>query len=108
LPDEKLPLAVIAEAACLQHQRHADHLEGSAQVPAGGDLVPLGYRDIQTREELLLPEPVLRVSECSRRREYRHLYRQRLDSSDRNILELVGDDVATCEHGQALFAVERF
>ena len=88
-----LALAVIAQAAGLEHQRQAQRLLRGRGVLERIDSAPRRHPGTGVGEELLLHRSVLRDLQAARARN--QLGADRGERLDRDILELVGDDVAS-------------
>jgi len=106
LMDPGLALAVIAEAAALEHDRQPKRVDGRLDVVRTVDRPPRCHAPADTGDELLLDGAILGTGEragpgahfCTQCRERRH----------RQILEFVGDDIDRGgEFGQGFAVVER-
>jgi hypothetical protein len=105
---QTLPAAVIPETARLEHSRQADRSGCGLEPDEAVHGAERRCRDAKAAEQLLLVEPVLRDPQRLDRRMTGHRLRYPRERSDRHVLELVGDDVATVgETRDALRIVER-
>ena len=91
--DRRLALAVIAEAAGLQHRRPADPLERRASSAGRADIGERRGADAEAGDEVLLGEPVLRRRQDLRIGQHRNARGEKGRGLRRHVLELVGDDV---------------
>ena len=88
-----LALAVVAEAARLQHRRQPDLRNRRGEVGARIDRGEGRRGDAQVLEKGLLSEPILRCLKRGGRRKHGHVLGQRARRRHRHILELVGHHI---------------
>ena len=91
--DDRLALAVIAEAAGLDHGGKADARDRRAQRFRRRHVGIVGGADAEPLDKILLDQPVLRGLENLLRRQHRTPRGQHHGGGGRNVLEFIGDDV---------------
>ena len=93
IADHDLALAVVAEAAGLQHGRLADSGERGDQPVGRIDAREFGGSDAEAFDEFFLGEPVLRDGQHLRVGQHRLARREKRRGLGGDVLEFVGDDV---------------
>ena len=93
LADDRLALAVIAEAAGLDHGRQADACDRGAQAGRRRHVGVIGGADAQPFDEILFGEAILRRFQDLPVGQHRTSCRQDHRGGRRHVLEFVGDDV---------------
>ncbi len=93
LADDRLALAVIAEAAGLEHGRQADARDRGPQGRRRRHVGIVGGADAEPFDEILLGEAVLRGFQDLAVGQHRTARRQDHRGGRRHVLEFIGDDV---------------
>ena len=93
LADDRLALAVIAEAAGFQHRGQADFGDRRAQRGCRGDVGIVGGADAELAHEILFRQAVLRGFEDLAVRQHRTPRGEDHGGRRRHVLEFIGDDV---------------
>ena len=92
--DLDLALAVVAEAGGLQHGGGTDRRQASAQAVEAVDCGPGRWTAADALHEAFFADPLLRDAECARAWVDGDALGEPFHGLDRDVLELVGDDVA--------------
>ena len=91
--DRRLTLAVIAEAARLEHRRPADPLDRRRKLGRRSHIGERRGADAEPGDKVLFGEPVLRGRQDFRIGQDRNARRQKRRGLRRHVLELIGNDI---------------
>ena len=95
-PQDELPLAVVAESACLEYERESDLRSRTLEVFDAFDGTERRQGDVQRLEQPLFLQAVLSLLEGVQRGEDADIAVELAQRVDRHVLEFIRDDVAVC------------